>query len=342
MGEKVIVGMSGGVDSSVAALLLLQKGFEVEGLSLILTPDDDGAAVRDARAVADKIGIPLHVEDKREEFKEKVIDYFVEEYKNGRTPNPCVVCNEHIKFGLMLSAARALGAGKLATGHYAKLQSDGDKVLLKMADSEKDQSYFLYRVSNENFEHVMFPMAEFEKVDTRAIAKENGLPVAEKDDSQEICFIKDNDYVKFIKDYSNYTPKPGNFVNLQGEVIGQHAGIINFTVGQRKGLGMAFGEPMFVTKIDAKTNDVILAPNGFQETKEFFVDNLKFQGEPIAEEKKLLVKIRYKAKPTLATAIPIGDSIKVVFDEPQRAVTPGQSAVLYDGDIVVGGGFIRG
>lgn len=338
MNKKVFVGLSGGVDSSVAAALLKQKGYDVEGISLVLTPNDDGSASRDAKAVADALSIPLHIIDLKSAFAERVIDYFVEEYKLGRTPNPCIRCNETIKFGLMLEKALEMGADFLATGHYAKTALENGKYLLKAADSVKDQSYFLYRLNQDQLSHVLFPIADMEKEDTRAIARELGLPVADKGDSQEICFIPDNDYVKFIKEYSSFESVPGNFVDLNGNVIGQHSGIINYTVGQRKGLGVAFGEPMFVTKIDAKTNEVVLAPNGFQETSEFFVDNLS---ESFTSECKLDVKIRYKASRVSATIIPIENGkVKVVFDVPQRAVTPGQSAVFYDGDTVVGGGYI--
>ncbi|MBQ0014850.1 MAG: tRNA 2-thiouridine(34) synthase MnmA [Oscillospiraceae bacterium] len=338
MNKKAFVGLSGGVDSSVAAALLKQKGYDVEGISLVLTPNDDGSASRDAKAVADALSIPLHIIDLKSAFAERVIDYFVEEYKLGRTPNPCIRCNETIKFGLMLEKALEMGANFLATGHYAKIALENGKYLLKAADSVKDQSYFLYRLNQDQLSHVLFPIADMEKEDTRAIARELGLPVADKGDSQEICFIPDNDYVKFIKEYSSFESVPGNFVDLNGNVIGQHSGIINYTIGQRKGLGVAFGEPMFVTKIDAKTNEVVLAPNGFQETSEFFVDNLS---EPFTSECKLDVKIRYKASKVPATIIPIENGkVKVVFDAPQRAVTPGQSAVFYAGDTVVSGGYI--
>lgn len=338
MGQKVFVGLSGGVDSSVAAALLKQKGYDVEGISLILTPNDDGSASRDAKAVADALSIPFHVIDMKSAFAERVIDYFVEEYKKGRTPNPCIRCNETIKFGLMLEKALEMGADFLATGHYAKIAFENGKYLLKAADSVKDQSYFLYRLNQDQLSHVLFPIADMEKEDTRAIARDLGLPVADKGDSQEICFIPDNDYVKFIREYSNFESIPGNFVDLNGNVIGQHSGIINYTIGQRKGLGVAFGEPMFVTKIDAKTNEVVLAPNGFQETSEFLVDNLS---EPFSSESKLDVKIRYKASKVPATIIPIENGkVKIVFDVPQRAVTPGQSAVFYDGDTVISGGYI--
>lgn len=336
MQKKVFVGMSGGVDSSVAAAILLEKGYHVEGISLILTENQEKAGISDAQAVADVLSIPLHVFDMRKEFAEHVIANFISEYRAGRTPNPCIVCNEKIKFGLMLCKALEMGADYLATGHYAKIVEDNDRFELCAANSIKDQSYFLYRLTQEQLSHVLFPIADMEKEDTREIARKLALPVAEKNDSQEICFVPNDDYVKFLIEYAKLEPIPGNFVNMEGEIIGEHKGIINYTIGQRKGLG-AFGEPMFVTKIDAKTNEVVLAPNGYQETSEFYVENLS---EPIKSECKLDVKIRYKANKVKALIVPLEDKVKVIFDVPQRAVTPGQSAVFYNGDTVVSGGFI--
>lgn len=337
MQKKVFVGMSGGVDSSVAAAILLEKGNKVEGISLILTENQEKEGISDAQAVADVLGIPLHVLDMRKEFAENVISNFVSEYRTGRTPNPCIVCNEKIKFGIMLEKSLEMGADFLATGHYAKIEEVEGCFELKAADSAKDQSYFLYRLSQHQLAHVLFPMADMEKADTRELARKYNLPVAEKSDSQEICFVPDDDYVKFLKDYAGVESVPGNFVNLSGEKIGEHKGIVNYTIGQRKGLG-AFGEPMFVTRINAKTNEVVLAPNGYQQSMEFIVENLS---EPIESEVELDVKIRFRAPRVPATITPIGNNaVKVEFKEPQRAVTPGQSAVFYNGDTVVSGGFI--
>lgn len=335
--KKVFVGMSGGVDSSVVAAVLLEKGYDVEGITLLLTDAQKEYGNSDAQAVADVLGIPLHMIDIRKEFSEKVISYFVSEYRQGRTPNPCVVCNQTIKFGLMLDKAIEMGADYIATGHYAKIEEKEGRFLLKAADSAKDQSYFLYRLNQNQLSHIMFPLADMEKTDTRELARKFNLPVAEKSDSQEICFVPNDDYVSFLKDYANITSLPGDFVNLEGKKIGEHKGIINYTIGQRKGLG-AFGEPMFVTKIDAKTNEVVLAPKGYQQGKEFIVENLC---EPIKEETVLDVKIRYRASKVPATVIPISeDTVKVVLHESQRAVTPGQSAVFYSDDTVISGGFI--
>ncbi len=341
MAEKVFVGMSGGVDSSVSAAMLCAKGYEVEGIHLVLNDNDEKVTLPDAKRVAEALDIPFHSVDLRAEFKKYVVDYFVAEYKCGRTPNPCIVCNQYIKFGLMLDKAIELGADFIATGHYARVEKSDGEYILRASSSAKDQSYFLYRLSQYQLEHTMFPVDGLEKLDTRALAKEYNLPVADKKDSQEICFVPDDDYARFIFDYSGYKASEGNFVDLDGNVIGTHSGIIHYTVGQRKGLG-AFGKPMFVTRIDADTNEVVLAPDGFQNSNEFLVSHLSFiSGKPLDSETKANVKIRFRAKPEPATLIPMGDEIKVIFDDPQRAVTPGQSAVFYDGDIVLGGGFIK-
>lgn len=343
MATKVFVGMSGGVDSSVTAALLLKQGYEVEGINLVLVPGDPGLATKDAQAVCDVLNIPLHVIDLRDDFKKYVIDNFVDEYKNGRTPNPCVVCNENIKFGKLLDIALEMGGDYIATGHYAKIEEEDGKFYLKRADSRKDQSYFLNRLNQHQLSHTMFPMFDLEKMDTRKIAEELGLPVAHKSDSQEICFVTDDDYVGFIKDYSGYESQPGRFIDMDGNNLGEHKGIINYTIGQRKGLGIAFGEPMFVTKINADTNEITLAPAGFQHIKEFVVENVSYVylDAPLNEEIRVDVKIRCQAKPEPATIVPISESsVRVVFDVPQRAVTPGQSAVFYIGDSVLGGGFI--
>lgn len=343
MKKKVFVGMSGGVDSSVTAALLLERGYDVEGINLILSPKDDGRASRDAEAVATKLGIPFHVINLQKEFEEKVIDYFVNEYLNGRTPNPCIRCNETIKFGLLLDKALEMGADYIATGHYARITESFGKYKLERTPSSKDQTYFLNRLTQKQLAHTLFPVCEFEKEDTREVARRFELPVAEKHDSQEICFIPDNDYAKFILERIDKEPKKGNFVDLDGNILGEHKGILYYTIGQRKGLGIAFGEPMFVTEIRPKTNEVVLAPNGHQLRKSFVVTDMNYiyMTHPISTEVNLDVKIRCQAKPERARIIPLtADSLKIEFYEPQRAVTPGQAAVLYDGNTVIGGGYI--
>lgn len=343
MSKKVFVGMSGGVDSSVTAAVLLEKGYQVEGINLILSPNDDGSAGKDAAAVAEKLGIPLHIFNFQEEFSKNVIDYFASEYLKGRTPNPCIRCNETIKFGLLLNKALEMGADYIATGHYAKITYSFGRYLLEKSPSKKDQSYFLSRLTQEQLRHILFPICEFEKEDTREIAKSYNLPVAHKADSQEICFIPDDDYAKFIVERTGITPKPGNFVDMQGNVLGTHKGILYYTIGQRKGLGMAFGEPMFVTKIDAEKNEILLTPQGFQHAKAFTVEKMNYisLSAPLNAEINADVKIRCQAQPAPARITLLSeDKIKVEFETPQRAITPGQAAVLYDGDTVIGGGYI--
>lgn len=343
MDKKVFVGMSGGVDSSVTAALLKQSGYSVAGINLLLTPDDTGEATADAKAVAEALDIPLHIVDLRKEFDENVIRYFVDEYLKGRTPNPCVKCNETIKFGLLLKRALKLGADCIATGHYAKIGCTDGVYSLERADSSKDQSYFLSRLNQHQLAHSMFPICSFEKQDTRKIAEEMGLPVAAKKDSQEICFVKDKDYVKFIKDYAGVMPEPGNFVDVDGNILGKHLGIINYTIGQRKGLGMAFGEPMFVTGIDVAKNEILLAPQGKQLSEGCEVTDVRYIDPSFAPvgEFEANVKIRCRAIPAPARVLPCEDGAKIVFYEPQRAVTPGQLAVFYDGDTVIGSGYIK-
>ena len=277
MSKRVMIGMSGGVDSSVAAYLLKKQGYEVIGVTMKLWQDDeeydlienDGGccsleAVEDARAVADKLGIPFYVLNFKEVFKEKVIDYFIDEYLQGRTPNPCIACNKHIKFDDLYRRAMALGCDYVATGHYAKIEKDeetGRYLLTKSVTDKKDQTYALYNLTQEQLEHTLLPIGDYEKERVREIAKEMGMDVHNKPDSQEICFVKDNDYANYVKRHSNKRIKEGNFVDTKGNVLGKHKGIIYYTIGQRKGLGIAFGKPMFVLDINPKTNEVILGSN---------------------------------------------------------------------------------
>ncbi len=343
MSKKVFVGMSGGVDSSVTAAVLLEKGYQVEGINLVLTQNDDTIGNKDAAAVAEKLGIMLHTLDLRDEFSKNVIDYFADEYLRGRTPNPCIRCNETIKFGLLLDKALEMGADFIATGHYARITHEFGRYKLERSPSKKDQSYFLSRLTQNQLKHTLFPMSEFEKDDTRTIAEKYGLPVAQKADSQEICFIPDNDYAKFIVERTGITPAPGKFIDMQGNVLGEHKGILYYTIGQRKGLGIAFGEPMFVTKIDAEKNEILLAPQGNQLTSAFVVDKMNYISLdfPLTCEINADVKIRCQAQPAPAHITPItAERVKIEFETPQRAVTPGQAAVIYDGDMVIGGGYI--
>ena len=342
--KKIAVGMSGGVDSSTAAALLLSEGYEVEGIIMRLKPEAlADADIADAKNVADALGIKLHILDCRSEFKNKVIEPFIGEYLSARTPNPCVECNSTIKFGAMLDyALNELHCDGIATGHYARIEEKDGKFLLKRSASPKDQSYFLHRLTQHQLAHSMFPLDGFEKEYIREYAEKLNLPVASKRDSQEICFVPDDDYIAYLASLGITSPK-GNFVDIEGNILGTHNGIINYTVGQRKGLG-AFGKPMFVTKINSQANEVVLGEKGTEFSKELVAEKLNFISiEKLAEPMEVLAKVRYSAKPAKATAFPQGDLVRVVFDEPQRAVTPGQAVVFYDlsGNGVVGGGIIR-
>lgn len=346
--KKVVIGMSGGVDSSVAAAFLMDQGYDVIGVTMKVWGEqqEDGccslSAVEDARRVANLLGIPYYVMDFQSEFKDAVVDYFVKEYQKGKTPNPCIACNKYIKFDWLMKKAEALGASYIATGHYAKVECKDGRYLLKNAvDEHKDQTYALYNLSQEQLSRAVFPLSDISKEQTRKYAEKLGMMVANKPDSQEICFVLDDDYAGFIQHYTGEKPKKGNFIDKHGAVLGEHEGIIHYTIGQRKGLGIAFGKPMFVVGIDADTNSVVLG-----EGEDVFCDTLyaldvnfipfdELKGEIRAE-----AKIRYSAKKAPCRIMPIKTGVKVIFDTPQRAITPGQAVVFYDGDYVLGGGTI--
>lgn len=339
--KKIAIGLSGGVDSSTAAHLLLQQGFDVTGIILRLKPDSlADADIADARRIADALGIELHVLDRREIFRKSVIEPFVSEYLAARTPNPCVECNAAIKFGVMLDYALEIGCDGIATGHYAKIEEKDGRFLLRRSESAKDQSYFLYRLNQFQLAHSMFPLEGMEKEKIREIAEKANLPVAKKGDSQEICFVPNDDYIAYLTAMGISSPK-GNFIDKSGNILGTHNGIINYTIGQRKGLG-AFGKPMFVTGINAADNTVTIGENGSQYSRGLVADRLNFIAvEELTEPMRADVKIRFRAKEQPATVTPNGDgTVTVIFDEPQRSVTPGQGAVFYDGDIIIGGGRI--
>lgn len=341
MMKKIAIGLSGGVDSAAAAYLLLEKGYDVTGIILRLKPELlADADISDAQKIADCLGIELRVLDRREYFKENVIDPFVAEYLDARTPNPCIECNSTVKFGTMLDYALEIGCDGIATGHYAKIEETDGRYLLKKSQSPKDQSYFLYRLTQHQLSHTVFPLEGLEKPQIREIAEKAGLPVAEKGDSQEICFVPNDDYVSYLASLGVTSPK-GNFVDINGNILGTHNGIINYTIGQRKGLG-AFGKPMFVTGISAEKNTVTIGENGSQYSIGLIADRLNFiPFNTLTQPIRAQVKIRFRARPETATVTPNSDgTVNVVFDEPQRSVTPGQSAVFYDGDTVIGGGRI--
>lgn len=352
--EKVIVGMSGGVDSSVCALLLKKQGYEVIGVNLDLLPSPTSnkpcsniSAISDAKKVCEKIGIPFYTLDFKDTFKKNVIDYFANEYMKGRTPNPCVACNRYVKFEELLNQALTrFNAEYIATGHYANVEYNKENGRYYIVESEatgKDQTYVLYNLKQEQLKHILMPLGKYTKDEVRKIAMENGLEVANKADSQEICFVEDNNYAKFIEENYNYKSKTGDFIEEEtGKVIGKHKGIIHYTVGQRRGLGLSLKAPLYVTKLDVKNNSVILSKNEKLFSDTLICSKCNFMPfEKLCKPMTVLAKIRYSAKKEEATIYPLenGD-VKVVFKEPQRAITPGQAVVFYDNNIVVGGGTI--
>jgi len=355
---RVIMAMSGGVDSSVGAALLLEQGYEVIGVTMQLWASDlpygmelEGGccsigAVEDARTVANQLGIPYYVLNMAAPFRTQVIDYFVAEYLAGRTPNPCIVCNQRLKFQDLLEKAQALEAEYIATGHYVQCQYDqatGRWLLVKGLDSTKDQSYVLYGMTQKQLSHSLFPVGNYSKTEIRQKATQLGLNVANKPDSQEICFVPDQDYARFIQEYAPKKMQPGKIVDTSGRVLGKHAGIVHYTIGQRKGLGIAASEPLYVVAIDAKQHEVVVGS-----AEEVFASSLVAQAlnwivfESLVEKMEVEVKIRYTAKPALAMIEPLENGeILVNFCEPQRAITPGQAVVFYQGELVLGGGTIE-
>lgn len=351
---KVAVAMSGGVDSSVAAALLCQQGWEVIGITLDLWPrlDPHGAvgredaccslsAVEDARRVADALGIPHYVLNFRDLFAEKVIADFVAEYQRGRTPNPCIRCNEHIKFAALLRKAQGLGADYVATGHYARIERRERYLLKKAVDSEKDQSYVLYVLMQEQLAHTLMPLGGYTKAATRKLARELGLRVAAKPESQDICFIPD-DYGRFLEKYAPAALRSGPILNRRGEVLGQHRGIAFYTIGQRRGLGVATGQPLYVVALDAQRNAVIVGREGELYASELVADQVNWIAiERLEGSMEVEVKVRYRTPEAPATLRPLeANWVHLHFRQPQRAVTPGQAVVFYQGDTVIGGGRI--
>ena len=354
--KKVVIGMSGGVDSSVAAWLLQRQGYEVMGVTMQIWQDEDPdteaenggccglSAVEDARRVASALGIPYYVMNFKKDFKERVIDYFMDEYLRGRTPNPCIACNRYVKWESLLQKSLAIGADFIATGHYAQVEQlpNGRYAVKRSKTAAKDQTYALYNLTQEQLSRTLMPVGAYTKEEIRSMAEELGLLVAKKPDSQEICFVPDKDYARFIEEHAGRKIPEGNFVWTDGTVIGRHKGITHYTVGQRKRLGLSMGRPVVVTKICPDTNEVVIG-----EEQDVFCQSLRanrlnwMAAEQPKGEARFLAKIRYNHKGALCSVRMTGEhEAECILDEPVRAVTPGQAVVFYDGDYVAGGGTI--
>ena len=357
--KTVVVGMSGGVDSSVCAYLLKQQGYQVIGVTMQIWQDESEerleneggccgiTAVDDARRVAAVLDIPYYVMNFQKEFREKVIRYFDEAYLHGDTPNPCIACNRYVKWESLLEKSMAIGADYIATGHYARIRQlpNGRLAIENSRTAEKDQTYVLYNLTQEQLSRTLLPIGEYTKPEVRKIAEDAGLPVAHKHDSQEICFVPDGDYASFIEKDTGVRVPEGNFVTADGRVLGRHRGITHYTVGQRRGLDLPMGHRVFVTGVRPETNEVVIGEDSDVWSRELTADHLNFMGIPglaVGESRHFLGKIRYNHRGDSCTVTRTGrDTIRCVFDRPVRAVTPGQALVLYEDDWVAGGGTIH-
>lgn len=348
MNKKVLVAMSGGVDSSVAAYLLKQSGWDVAGAHLLLwTPNDSSPdSGKDAEEVCQRLGIPFHLVDLRDEFKERIVDYFCREYLRARTPNPCVRCNKQIKFGALMEIALKMGIDHLATGHYARVEEDErfpGRVLKKGRDPDKDQSYALFSLGRDQLARIVLPMGNLLKEKARFVAEEAGLHVSDKEESQDICFIPDGDYGRFIEGIHHDLPREGPVKNRQGEVLGTHKGLHQYTVGQRRGIGVAAKRPYYVLELRVEENTLVVGCEEETRSSQFEVNDVNWIVPAPKSNIETGVKIRYSTKEAPAQVIPQeGKKALIRFLEPQKAITPGQVAVFYDNDVVLGGGWIEG
>lgn len=356
MKEKVVVGMSGGVDSSVAAYLLKEQGYDVIGVTMQIWQEEEPeiisesggccglSAVEDARRVAERLEIPYYVMNFRSEFQKAVIDYFVSEYERAYTPNPCIACNRYVKWEALLHRAIEIGADYIATGHYARIDrlANGRYAIRNSVTAAKDQTYALYNLTQDQLKHTLMPVGDFEKSRIREIAEEIGLPVAHKSDSQDICFVPDHDYAGFIARETGRKPVPGNFVLEDGTVIGEHKGLIHYTIGQRKGLGITAETPLFVKELRSETNEVVICKSEDLFTKTCIIDDVNYMAvDKIEGPVNTFGKVRYSHRGADCVIEPMSDEkVKATFNEPQRAMTPGQAAVFYEGDHVLCGGRI--
>jgi tRNA-specific 2-thiouridylase len=368
--QRVVCGMSGGVDSSATAALLIEQGYDVIGITLKLWPQDcvnraedkccGPQAVTDARSVCDKLDIPYYLIDEAAEFQKHVIQYFADEYKAGRTPNPCVMCNQNLKFGRLIDRADQLGADFIATGHFARIERSSERefalfenqsrltsattryLLKRGRDLRKDQSYFLFSLRQDQLARAIFPLGEKTKSDTREVARHCNLKTADKEESMEICFVPDNNYGGFLQQANLVQKQRGNIVDLHGHVLGQHDGIAFYTIGQRKGLGITTSKPVYVVELDAENNRVVVGDDSALDRDEFTADRCNWHPfDKLTEPIEVTAMIRYNHPGTPATLTPLEQGkVRVKLHTPQRAITPGQAAVFYQDDLVVGGGWI--
>ena len=353
--KKVVVGMSGGVDSSVAAYLLKEQGYDVIGVTMQIWQDEESkiqeenggccglSAVDDARKVAAQIGIPYYVMNFKKDFQEKVIDYFVDEYLHGRTPNPCIACNRYVKWESLITRSMEIGADYIATGHYARVEQlpNGRYAIRHSATWSKDQTYALYNLTQDQLRRTLMPVGEYEKDQIREIAKEIGLQIANKPDSQDICFVPDGDYARFMEQFTGKHYPAGDFLDRSGKVVGTHSGAVRYTLGQRKGLGLALGAPVYVCGKDMQANTVTVGPESELFDSIVYAEDVNWIAIPaLTGPLRVTARTRYHQAEQQATVYPAENGFRLEFDQPQRAPTPGQAAVLYQGDVVLGGGTI--